>query len=54
MCAIKAPGFGDNRRANLEDLAILTGGEVRETSVSSFSYFMYFNIKFTMLFAGYK
>lgn len=28
VCAIKAPGFGDNRRANLEDLAILTGGEV--------------------------
>ena len=27
-CAIKAPGFGENRRANLEDLAILTGGEV--------------------------
>lgn len=27
VCAIKAPGFGDNRRANLEDLAILTGGE---------------------------
>ncbi|KAL6335379.1 hypothetical protein AAG906_029622 [Vitis piasezkii] len=28
VCAIKAPGFGENRRANLEDLAILTGGEV--------------------------
>ncbi|KAL5824336.1 hypothetical protein ACOSQ3_020399 [Xanthoceras sorbifolium] len=28
LCAIKAPGFGENRRANLEDLAILTGGEV--------------------------
>lgn len=28
VCAIKAPGFGDNRRANLEDLAVLTGGEV--------------------------
>ncbi|XP_068652074.1 chaperonin CPN60-like 2, mitochondrial [Aristolochia californica] len=28
VCAIKAPGFGDNRRANLEDIAILTGGEV--------------------------
>ncbi|KAE8700696.1 Chaperonin CPN60-2 [Hibiscus syriacus] len=24
VCAIKAPGFGDNRRANLDDLAILT------------------------------
>ncbi|KAI7999092.1 hypothetical protein LOK49_LG10G01380 [Camellia lanceoleosa] len=29
VCAIKAPGFGENRRANLDDLAILTGGEVR-------------------------
>ncbi|KAE8700692.1 Chaperonin CPN60-2 [Hibiscus syriacus] len=28
VCAIKAPGFGDNRRENLDDLAILTGGEV--------------------------
>ncbi|PKA57270.1 Chaperonin CPN60-like 2, mitochondrial [Apostasia shenzhenica] len=28
VCAIKAPGFGENRRANLEDLAILTGGKV--------------------------
>ncbi|PIA42945.1 hypothetical protein AQUCO_02000415v1 [Aquilegia coerulea] len=28
VCAIKSPGFGENRRANLEDLAILTGGEV--------------------------
>ena len=25
---VKAPGFGENRRANLEDLGILTGGEV--------------------------
>lgn len=28
VCAIKAPGFGDNRKASLDDLAILTGGEV--------------------------
>src|SRR5579884_20965 len=27
VCAIKAPGFGDRRRAMLEDLAILTGGK---------------------------
>jgi len=26
VCAVKAPGFGDRRRAMLEDLAILTGG----------------------------
>jgi len=28
LCAIKAPGFGENRRANLDDLAVFTGGEV--------------------------
>ncbi|GLU22415.1 hypothetical protein SLE2022_384930 [Rubroshorea leprosula] len=28
VCAVKAPGFGDNKRANLDDLAVLTGGEV--------------------------
>jgi chaperonin GroEL len=27
-CAIKAPGFGDRRKAMLEDLAVLTGGKV--------------------------
>ncbi len=27
-CAVKAPGFGDRRKAILEDLAILTGAEV--------------------------
>ncbi len=28
ICAVKAPGFGDRRKAMLEDLAILTGGQV--------------------------
>jgi chaperonin GroEL len=27
-CAVKAPGFGDRRKAMLDDIAILTGGEV--------------------------
>jgi chaperonin GroEL len=27
-CAVKAPGFGDRRKAMLEDLAVLTGGAV--------------------------
>jgi chaperonin GroEL len=27
-CAVKAPGFGDRRHAMLEDIAILTGGQV--------------------------
>lgn len=28
VCAVKAPGFGDNRKATMQDLAILTGGSV--------------------------
>jgi chaperonin GroEL len=28
LCAVKAPGFGDKRKAILEDIAILTGGQV--------------------------
>ncbi|KAJ0954248.1 putative chaperonin Cpn60/TCP-1 family, groEL-like apical domain superfamily [Helianthus annuus] len=28
VCAIKAPGFGENRKANLQDLATLTGGQL--------------------------
>lgn len=28
ICAVKAPGFGDRRKAMLEDIAILTGGVV--------------------------
>jgi chaperonin GroEL len=27
-CAVKAPGFGDRRKAILEDIAVLTGGQV--------------------------
>jgi chaperonin GroEL len=27
VCAVKAPGFGDRRKAMLEDIAVLTGGE---------------------------
>src|SRR5213075_1073515 len=27
VCAVKAPGFGDRRKAMLEDLAVLTGGQ---------------------------
>jgi len=27
-CAVRAPGFGDRRKAMLQDIAILTGGEV--------------------------
>jgi len=28
VCAVKAPGFGDRRKAMLEDIALLTGGQV--------------------------
>ena len=27
-CAVKAPGFGDRRKAMLQDIAVLTGGQV--------------------------
>ncbi len=28
VCAVKAPGFGDNRKAQLQDFAVMTGAEV--------------------------
>jgi chaperonin GroEL len=28
VCAVKAPGFGDRRKAMLQDMAVLTGGEM--------------------------
>jgi len=28
VCAVKAPGFGDNRKATLQDMAVLTGARV--------------------------
>jgi chaperonin GroEL len=28
VCAVKAPGFGDNRKATLQDIATITGGQV--------------------------
>lgn len=28
LAAVKAPGFGDNRKNNLQDIAVLTGAEV--------------------------
>ena len=32
ICAIKSPGYGDRKLANLEDIAILTGGQVVSTT----------------------
>ncbi|KAF0915272.1 hypothetical protein E2562_035218 [Oryza meyeriana var. granulata] len=37
VCAIKAPRFGENRKANLQDLVILTAGELRSTIEQSTS-----------------
>ncbi len=28
ICAVKTPGFGDNRKATMQDIAVLTGGTV--------------------------
>ena len=28
ICAVKAPGFGDNRKATMQDIAVLTGAKV--------------------------
>lgn len=35
-CALKAPGFGDDRKARLEDIAVMTGGKVvsKETGIT--------------------
>ncbi|WP_298855048.1 chaperonin GroEL [uncultured Ruegeria sp.] len=35
VAAVKAPGFGDSRREMLEDLAILTGGQVISTDLGT-------------------
>ena len=35
VCAVKAPGFGDRRKAMLEDIAILTGGKVISEEMGS-------------------
>lgn len=29
VCAVKAPGFGETRKGNLRDIAVLTGATVR-------------------------
>jgi chaperonin GroEL len=36
VCAVKSPGFGDRRKAMLEDIAVLTGGQVvsKDTGLS--------------------
>ena len=35
IAAVKAPGFGDRRKAMLEDIAILTGGKVISEDLES-------------------
>ena len=34
ICAVKAPGFGDRRKAMLEDIAVLTGGTCEKVTIS--------------------
>ena len=33
VCAVKAPGFGDNRKSQLRDMAISTGAVVSRASI---------------------
>ena len=37
VAAVKAPGFGDRRKAMLEDIAILTGGTAASPRISASS-----------------
>jgi len=36
VCAVKAPGFGDRRKAMFEDIVVLTGGGVSRTAHHGF------------------
>src|SRR6201991_87013 len=45
VCAVKAPGFGDRRKAMLEDIAIVTGGQVISEDLG----IKLENVKLTML-----
>lgn len=38
VCAIKAPGFGESRKAIMQDLAVLTGGQVQLVDCLLFLY----------------
>jgi chaperonin GroEL len=35
VAAVKAPGFGDRRKAMMEDIAVLTGGQVISAEMGS-------------------
>ncbi|CAH8520992.1 unnamed protein product [Dicrocoelium dendriticum] len=41
VCAVKAPGFGDNRKNTLRDMAIATGGVVSSPMCYIFSFTLY-------------
>jgi chaperonin GroEL len=45
VCAVKAPGFGDRRKAMLEDIATVTGGQVISEDIG----IKLVNVKFEML-----
>ena len=40
MCAVKAPGFGDNRKSQLRDMAISTGAVVSDVIAVMFTYWL--------------
>jgi chaperonin GroEL len=40
VAAVKAPGFGDRRKATLQDIAILTGGTMPATACCMASTFL--------------
>jgi len=35
VCAVKAPGFGDNRKNSLRDMAVAAGGVVRQQTTTT-------------------
>lgn len=53
VCAIKAPGFGDNRKASLDDLAVLTGAEVESQKQHVVMFVLRFHFYLTSLCTGY-
>lgn len=53
MVAVKAPGFGDNRKNQLRDMAIATGGTVSPLLISGdsqkISYYLNEDLKFGII-----
>ena len=43
VAAVKSPGFGDNRKATLQDIAVITGGTVSIISTLQIQIYFSFN-----------